>query len=59
MWRFMSYPASHNLVVYIANNIDTDQTSPLVITLTLKAPITTAADVKFATSFPIFDKNEV
>ena len=27
--------------------------------LTLIAPITTAADDKFATSFPIFDKNKV
>ena len=30
-----------------------------VVGLTLKAPITTAADDKFATFFPIFDKNKV
>ena len=30
-----------------------------VIALTLKAPITTAADEKFCDNFPIFDKNKV
>ena len=35
------------------------ETSDVIVMLTLKAPITTAADDKFCDIFPIFKKNKV
>ena len=44
------------------DSYDKDGKTPLhvrFVLLTLNGPITTAADDKFVTSFPIFDKNKV
>ena len=48
-----------NLIMMMIMLKNTDDLLPRLLKLTLKAPITTAADDKFCAPFPIFDKNKV